>query len=159
MSRYVPNLSGSCSCKAISFSLENTEVGQILNCLCKTCRKVSGSKSVPFVAVPKEPFWSQIQSQDGLKAYSASEQATRYFCSVCSSFLCMQYTHEKHTSWIPLGTLDNGLDDITNLVDETKDCQIFQQEEAPWGETVASFKKYNDFGLYKSDCCSGNAWD
>lgn len=71
----------------------------------------------------------------------------------------MQYSHEKNTSWISLGMIDEGLGDITSLLDETRDCQIFQQEEGVLGEAITALKKYNDFGLYKSDCCSpGNEW-
>eukprot|EP00980_Cylindrotheca_fusiformis_P002552 scaffold603_cov118-Cylindrotheca_fusiformis.AAC.4 len=58
-----------------------------------------------------------------------------------------------------MGTLDDGLDDITRIVDKTKDCQIFQQGEAVWGKEISRLEKYDDFGLYKSDCCSGKAWD
>ena len=79
----------------------------------------------------------------------------------------MEYLHEKSTLWVPMGTLDETSNDhdeqptskLEDILDRTKDCHIFQEDQASFEEALQQldYKKY--FGLYKNDVCCGKPWD
>jgi hypothetical protein len=98
-----------------------------------------------------------IQDSSTLTRFQASSVATRYFCSGCSAFVCMEYQHEDHTIWIPLGTVQP---DFTPQLDPKKDSHIFQQDKSSLDDKmVQELEHYNDFGTYRSDNCCGKPWD
>jgi hypothetical protein len=99
---------------------------------------------------------SQLLSSSSLNKFQASSDATRYFCSVCSSFVCMEYHHERQTLWIPMGTIEQFSPD---LVDKVRDSHIFKQDEASYGSVLEQLGHYEGFGTYRSDNCCGKPWD
>lgn len=46
-----------------------------------------------------------------------------------------------------------------SLLDEEKDCHIFQQEEMPLEAALCRLHHLDGFGFYKTDVCSEKAWD
>jgi hypothetical protein len=106
------SVSGSCLCGSIQWNLDDNSslsspimIGQILNCHCSQCRRISGSSSVPYVALPRQALiaagllLSSEESNNNIRTlthYAASKVATRSFCATCGSFMCMDY-HEPNT--------------------------------------------------------------
>eukprot|EP00934_Nitzschia_sp_Nitz4_P006294 Nitzschia sp. Nitz4//scaffold116_size91068//10279//10674//NITZ4_004947-RA/size91068-processed-gene-0.51-mRNA-1//-1//CDS//3329533545//6284//frame0 len=123
------------------------------------CKQVSGSTSVPFVSLPREPLYSsQLAKAPSIQSYRASNDATRYFCSICSSFVCMEYTHERDTTlWIPMGTLDAfvGQDDLNAI----QDSHIFQEDEVDYEGALEKLPHCKFFGTYRNDSASGKPWE
>lgn len=154
--RIAKALSGSCLCRSLSWNLKDTMLGQILVCHCTMCRRMSGSSQVPFVSLPRQPFWQQLEKSPTLSKFQATPDVTRYFCSKCSSFMFMHYHHEQDTMWIPMGTIAEFPSD---WIDEQKDSHIFQQDEAEYLSALDKLKHFPDFGTYKSDNCCGKAWE
>lgn len=155
-------LSGSCMCRSIHWTVKDVRIGQILICHCELCRKSSGSMDVPFIALPKSAVWTQLEKSDTLQKYSSSNVADRYFCSKCGSFVCMDYSHEKSTVWLPMGTLSSSKENtsIETILDSTKDCHIFKEDQASFESALDALPREEYFGYYKSDCCSaGKEWD
>jgi len=142
------SLSGRCLCGNISWKLPNTnKVGQILVCHCTMCRRVSGSVSVPYAALPREPLWAQFSEA---QRYVSSGVATRGFCPTCSSTLFMDYGAE-HTLWIPLGTMDQF--DPALFCQPDRDSQIFLEAKAEYTDALANMPHLPSFGTYRTDPC------
>ena len=150
-------LAGRCLCRAITWTLHDVPIGQILVCHCSMCRHMSGSTSVPFAAVPRRPaLFEQLQLQ--ARCYQSSKEATRYFCPTCGSFVCMEYHHEPATLWIPMGTLDEASAVLVaqQCVDPERDSHIMMgQELDPLTETLAQLQRAPGFGPYRRDPCRG----
>ena len=157
--RVAKHLSGSCLCRSVSWDMKDVLLGQILVCHCSMCKRVSGSSHVPFLSVEREPLFSKLHSSPSLKKYQASQAASRYFCSICSSFVCMEYHHETQTLWVPMGTLvDTDPKDI--IVDPAKDSHIFQEDEEPYEAAIEALEHCKFFGTYRTDACDrGKSWD
>jgi hypothetical protein len=109
-------ISGRCLCGGIHFSFDS-KIGQILQCHCSQCRRSSGARFVPYVALQRQALMkavhNNIQNTGGKKAkypllstITLSEVATRHFCTACGSLICMDY-HAPNTVWVPLGILDD----------------------------------------------------
>lgn len=112
------------------------------------------------IALPKSVVWPQLEKSDTLQKYSSSDVADRYFCSKCGSFVCMDYSHEKSTVWLPMGTLSTENTSIETILDSTKDCHIFKEDQASFESALDALPREEYFGYYKSDCCSaGKEWD
>ena len=150
-------MEGSCLCGDVTWTLRDVAVGQVLVCHCGMCRRISGSTNVPFVAVCREPFMSQLNNflrSGKIKKYQSSDSAARYSCSTCSSFLCMEYLHEEGTLWIPLGSLTSPFD---LPIDAETDSQIFSQDKVVFHDKLGQLQHLPDFGTYISDVCNKEA--
>lgn len=114
-------INGSCLCGAVKYEISG-EVGDIVHCHCKTCRKAHGSAFSSVAAVQDDDF--HLLSSDSLKSYQSSSGKHRYFCSNCGSQI---YAKRETTSHIVLrlGSVDS---DLSSLEKE----HIWVSEKANW---------------------------
>jgi len=168
----VKKLSGRCLCQAISWTLEDVLVGQVLVCHCSMCRQISGATSVPFAAVPKAGLLQEQLLRQDVKIYQSSGIAKRYFCPTCGSFVCMEYLHEAATVWIPMGSLDQESALLiaeesqqqqqqrqsTLVIDPDRDSHIMVEGGAPFAQALDQLPRAPGFGPYRSDPCCGRPW-
>jgi hypothetical protein len=152
-------LSGRCLCGAISWKLPDVHVGQVLVCHCSECRRVSGSTSIPFAAVPRQPLLAQClqEAAPSLAKIALSDNASRYFCQKCSSMMYMDY-NAPHTVWVPIGTLDE-FDPQLIMQVPPRDSQIFCESKMAATDALCQLPLHGNFGTYKSDVCSGIPFD
>ena len=92
-------LSGSCNCKAITFTVDGGG-DSVTACHCTQCRKQSGH------------FWASGYAPEAaftisgnLRWYAASDTAKRGFCPVCGSFLFWK-AHDEAGMSFSLGAID-----------------------------------------------------
>jgi len=175
VSAVTKRLVGHCLCRALSWTLplNDKRIGQCLVCHCSTCRRVSGATSVPFVALPQQDLLPQFtQSTATLGRYQATPTATRYFCTLCGSFVAMEYHHETATLWIPIGTIDDDcLQFLAEQLDANRDSHIFCVKNRssaacspaaagdPLEQAMDTLPHFTGFGTYRSDPCCGKPWD
>jgi hypothetical protein len=156
MSASLTTLSGRCLCYSISWKLPDVHVGQVLVCHCSECRRVSGSTSIPFAALPRQPLLAQLQEDaPNLAKIALSDVAARYFCRNCSSIMYMDY-NAPNTVWVPIGTLD---DFDPQLIQVPRDSQIFGESKMAATDTLCQLPLQQNFGTYKPDVCSGISFD
>ena len=93
-------LSGSCNCKAISFTVTG-KCWSVSNCHCGQCRKQSGN--VWASAVVEQ---SDLKITGIPKWYRSSTSAQRGFCKNCGAFLFWKHDEETSMSF-SLGALDS----------------------------------------------------
>lgn len=77
------NDSGSCRCRAVSFTLRG-EVKAVINCHCSICRKINGSAFSTYVIVAEDDIVLNKGAAD-IGAYAVSNNATKYFCRNCGT--------------------------------------------------------------------------
>ena len=153
-SRILSQLRGSCLCGSIKWQLEDVYVSQVCVCHCGACQRHSGSSSIPFCAIDRARVWPLLKDQVTLKGYQSSDIATRYFCGICGSPVVHDYHAERHTLWIPMGSLVLACPPNTFPLDPTRDSHIFCEDAArfePIGEQT--LPRCYGFGLYKVDPC------
>lgn len=79
-----------CLCKNITLQIE---IKDIHVCYCNMCRKYSGAVCSIFTAVSKDKFRKSINLNT--KTINTSLNAKRVFCSLCNSFIGMEYNHNE----------------------------------------------------------------
>ena len=156
MSSSLTTLSGRCLCRSISWKLPDVHVGQVLVCHCSECRRVSGSTSIPFAALPRQPLLAQFQDAPSLAKIALSDVATRYFCRNCSSMMYMDY-NVTNTVWVPIGTLDDF--DPQLMIQVPRDSQIFGESKMAATDALCQLPLQENFGTYKSDVCGEISFD
>ena len=91
-------LTGSCNCKAVTFTVEPND--RTAACHCGQCRKQSGhywaSGSAPVTA---------FDISGDVRWYAASDTAQRGFCPTCGCFLFWKHNDEDEMSF-SLGVID-----------------------------------------------------
>jgi hypothetical protein len=152
--RFLSKLQGSCLCGSIKWELEDAFVSQICVCHCCACQRHSGSTSIPFCAVERMRLWPLLKDQATLKGYQSSKIATRYFCCTCGTPVVHDYHEEKHTLWIPMGSLVMDASTCEVRLDPKKDSHIFCEEAASYERASEhTLPRCRGFGLYKVDPC------
>lgn len=96
-------INGSCLCGKVKYSISGN-VGDIVHCHCRTCRKAHASAFSSVAAVNDDEI--EIAGSELLSGYESSEGKTRYFCSSCGTQI---YAKKEGTSHIVLrlGSLDD----------------------------------------------------
>jgi hypothetical protein len=102
-------ISGTCGCKAVSFTAEGDITGAV-SCHCKLCQRLHGNYN-PMVIIEKSDFI--LRTSDTLEWFDSSAEARRGFCRLCGSALFKeQKTGPKIL--VSIGSLDN-TDDWHNI--------------------------------------------
>ena len=96
----------------------NGTLRDVINCFCAQCRKTSGHHVAATAVLTND---LELFSQDTLKYYRSSGQASRGFCSECGSSLLWQLDGAD-TKRIMAGTLESptGLVAVQNCFLEEK---------------------------------------
>ena len=131
-------LSGSCMCGAISYTIEGP-IPDFGSCHCQTCQKASGSAFGTNLGIPRTQL-SLSDPQGFLKGYESSPDKIRSFCSHCGTPI---YAHLKSTPdlvRIRMGTLETP-------VSKGVKAHTFVSEKASWheiGGDAAQFATWAD---------------
>ncbi len=115
-------LNGSCLCSAIAYEAD-AEVGRIVHCHCRTCRKTHGAAFSSVTAVPRASFrWTR--GAELLGAIESSPGKLRRFCSKCGSHLVAERVAQPSVL-LRLGCLDTPVRDIPQV-------HIWRSDGAAW---------------------------
>jgi hypothetical protein len=132
------NISGSCLCGAISYSISQN-IGDIVHCHCIKCRKAHGAAFSSVAKIEDNNFL--ITGEENLSSYQSSPGKIRCFCSDCGSQI---YAKRDNTDFIilRLGTL-NDESMIGSQYQEAK--HIWLAEKACWYDVHANLEKQQGY--------------
>ena len=132
------NITGSCLCGAISYSISQN-IGDIIHCHCIKCRKAHGAAFSSVAKIEDDNF--SITGKNKLNSYQSSPGKSRYFCSCCGSQI---YAKRDDADFIilRLGTL-NDESMFASQYQETK--HIWLAEKACWFEVNLSLEEQQEF--------------
>lgn len=99
---------GSCLCGGIRFMVD-AFAGQVAHCHCAMCRKFHGAAFATLASVTSSHFhW--ICGEDLLRHWTAPNQTTRSFCSICGSSLFFRSPKApEHILEVALGVIDGAV--------------------------------------------------
>ena len=95
-------ITGSCLCGNVKYEISG-QVGEIVHCHCKTCRKAHGAAFSSVAAVYDSNF--KLSGQKLLSSYESSPGKFRYFCSSCGTQIYAKRMGTEHLV-LRLGSLD-----------------------------------------------------
>jgi len=125
------NTSGSCLCNSIKYVI-NEEIKSVVNCHCKTCKKITGG-AFETIAVVGEKSIEVITGQELLKTFRINENADKNFCSICGTPIYNQVDKYPGFSMVHIGSLDQPF-----LIAPAKN--IFCESMLPWVKGIADLK-------------------
>ena len=126
---------GSCLCGGIRYEIQG-EIGEVLYCHCKRCRKANGTAFATNAPIQKADF-KIVQGEQLLKKYQSSETTQRCFCSECASPIISIKTDTPDTYRLRIGTLDTPLEHKP-----TK--HIFTAYKAEWDTICDGLPQYDE---------------
>ena len=126
---------GSCLCGGIRYEIQG-EIGEVLYCHCKRCRKANGTAFATNAPIQKADF-KIVQGEQLLKKYQSSETTQRCFCGECASPIISIKTDTPDTYRLRIGTLDTPLEHKP-----TK--HIFTAYKAEWDTICDGLPQYNE---------------
>jgi|ERR1700679_2657034 len=129
---------GGCLCGKVRFrvSAQPLDSGY---CHCRMCQRNSGAPAVAWVTFPRAGF-SWIKGQ--CRAYASSEQARRYFCESCGSYLSFHSEESPDEISINTASFDNP-DAFPPRM------HIFAESRLSWFRTDDDLPVYNGYGPFK----------
>ena len=128
-------IKGSCLCGEVQYQIQQ-ELGPIIYCHCKRCRKSSGSAFVTSTEVLRANF-NITHGSDFVKKYANPGAVDRFFCSHCGSQLFSERAATPLTMRVRLGTID---DPITEKVQQ----HIFVGSKAEWHDIADQAPQYQE---------------
>lgn len=81
-------MTGGCLCGKVRYRVSSDHV-EVFLCYCRQCQQAQGAAFVASVPVPAADF-QLLSGATNLKAFRASAEKSRYFCSECGSPLYSQ---------------------------------------------------------------------
>ena len=126
---------GSCLCGGIRYEIQG-EIGEVLYCHCKRCRKANGTAFATNAPIQKADF-KIVQGEQLLKKYQSSETTQRCFCGECASPIISIKTDTPDTYRLRIGTLDTPLEHKP-----TK--HIFTAYKAEWDTICDGLPQYGE---------------
>jgi len=99
----VSMVTGSCLCGNVKYEISG-EVGDIVHCHCKTCRKAHGAAFSSVAAVKDIDF--KLVGDTTLGCYESSSGKNRYFCPICATQIYAKKQGAEHIV-LRLGSLDD----------------------------------------------------
>jgi len=96
-------ISGGCLCGRVKYDISG-ELGDIVHCHCKTCRKAHGAAFSSVAAVKDDDF--TLSGRESLSSFESSPGKVRQFCSVCGTQVYAKREGTKHLI-LRLGSLDS----------------------------------------------------
>ena len=131
--RLAPFYRGSCLCGGIQYELHG-ELGEIIQCHCRICRKANGTAFATNSPVKVTDF-KLTQGEHLLKKYTSSVGTERCFCSECGSPLFGIKQDAPEFYRLRIGSLD------TPIV-ETPSMHIFVKDKAEWDSITDGLAQY-----------------
>lgn len=121
------SLSGHCLCGLVHYRVAGTAKA-ILNCHCDFCRRMSGAPLSSYVVVLDKEL-AVTQGAAHLRSYAATKNATRHFCTTCSTPLFNRNVIYPGLAMLYLGALDAG-----ETLAPTRN--IHRESRLPWIDSV-----------------------
>lgn len=125
-------VSGSCTCGAAGFQV-STDIRQVVNCHCNTCRKMNGSAFTTYAVVPHK--FLSLSGQENIGEYQFGEGAFKHYCRKCGTPLYNLNSRYQKYCMIYLGALENSASLMPTQ-------NIFCESMLAWVEHIASVPKY-----------------
>ena len=126
---------GSCLCGGIRYEIQG-EIGEVLYCHCKRCRKANGTAFATNAPIQKADF-KIVQGEQLLKKYQSSETTQRCFCSECASPIISIKAETPDTYRLRLGTLDTPIEHKPTM-------HIFTAYKAEWDTICDGLPQYDE---------------
>ncbi len=112
------------------------EIGDIIECHCKRCRKANGSAYATNAPINRADF-KMVQGEHLLKKYQSTPITERWFCSECASPIISVRTELPEIYRLRIGTLDTPL--------QQKPTQhIFVAHKAEWDIICDNLPQYDE---------------
>lgn len=127
-------ITGSCLCGKVEYEIAG-QVGDIVHCHCKTCRKAHGAAFSSVAAVDDSDF--KLSGGDMLNAFESSKGKRRYFCSNCGTQVYAKREGTGHVI-LRLGSLDS--DPCSR-----EKSHIWTSEKASWYSTNSRLPEHSEF--------------
>jgi hypothetical protein len=115
-------LEGSCGCGRIRYAVDG-ELGAVVNCHCRTCRKTHAAAFNTSSRIPRARFrWTQGESE--LAAFESTPGKKRFFCPRCGAHLMAAWDGSPDVV-VRVGSLDSDPGARPRL-------HIWTSHKAPW---------------------------
>ena len=126
---------GSCLCGAIRYEIHG-EIGEVIQCHCKRCRKANGTAFATNAPIKKADF-KIVQGEHLLKKFASTPTTARCFCSECASPIISIKAETPDTYRLRIGTLDTPLEHKPVM-------HIFTAYKAEWDTICDSLPQYDE---------------
>ena len=126
---------GSCLCGAIRYEIHG-EIGEVIQCHCKRCRKANGTAFATNAPIKKADF-KIVQGEHLLKKFASTPTTARCFCSECASPIISIKAETPDTYRLRIGTLDTPLEHKPVM-------HIFKAYKAEWDTICDSLPQYDE---------------
>jgi hypothetical protein len=98
-------LKGSCLCGGVRYEIDG-ELGNVTNCHCSLCRKMTGTAFSTGATIPTASF-RFVSGEELLKEWESSPGYFRRFCGRCGSPILKRKAKDPTNIRLHLGTLDS----------------------------------------------------
>ena len=128
---------GQCYCGTVKYQIEG-DIGPIVHCHCRNCRRVSGATFYTAGFLPEANF-SITAGQDEVGAYHSTEMdnLARCFCGKCGGRLFVRLP-------IP-GLINIAMTTLDEEPTEDKGVHINVDSKAPWDTVAESLPQFDEF--------------
>ena len=126
---------GSCLCGAIRYEIYG-EIGEVIQCHCKRCRKANGTAFATNAPIQKADF-KIVQGEHLLKKFASTPTTARCFCSECASPIISIKAETPDTYRLRIGTLDTPLEYKPVM-------HIFTAYKAEWDTICDGLPQYGE---------------
>ncbi len=125
---------GSCLCGTVTYEVRG-ELGPIVLCHCRQCRKAQGGAFAANAPVRAADF-RITAGRETIREYESSPGKYRAFCSTCGSPLISRRQGQPDTVRLRLGTLDSP-------VPARPGAHIYASSKAEWFEIHDDLPRYD----------------
>ncbi|ENU18172.1 hypothetical protein F994_03291 [Acinetobacter bohemicus ANC 3994] len=124
---------GSCLCGGLRYEIQG-EIGDIVQCHCRKCRKANGSAFATNAPIQKADF-KIVQGGHLLKKFQSTATTQRCFCADCGSPIISIKAETPDVYRLRIGTLDTALT-------QTLTQHIFVASKAEWDTICDTLPQY-----------------
>jgi len=128
---------GQCYCGTVKYQIEG-DIGYIVHCHCRNCRRVSGATFYSAGFLPEANF-SITAGQDAVREYHSPkmDRLARCFCGKCGGRVFIRLP-------IP-GLLNIAMTTLDQEPTEDKGVHINVDSKAPWDTVAETLPQFSEF--------------
>ena len=126
---------GSCLCGGIRYEIHG-EIGDIIACHCRRCRKANGTAFATNAPIQKADF-KIVKGEALFKKFASTPTTERCFCSECGSPIISIKAETPDTYRLRLGTLDTPIEHKPTM-------HIFTAYKAEWDTICDGLPQYDE---------------
>lgn len=127
-------MEGNCKCGQINYKAD--KVLKLVNCHCNLCRNMNGTAFSSYVVVAEDSFVIE-NGQSLLGAYTATELATKYFCTNCGTPIY----NANPTTYPGLAMLYLGT--VRDHASISPDANIYCTSKLGWFDSANTLPSFN----------------